>query len=186
LHLYNLMGYTSLLLSPYKIFCVFCAMILHSGKKGRMFLLKAKYKLSESVHIGDVRIIGNNFTIGEHSYFNSGHIATAQDAKVSIGKWCAIGHNVTILSITHDTNIPTGDERRRPCKKGDVFIEDGVWIGSNAIITPGVTIGRQAVIGGNSVVTQDIPAYAVSAGIPCKPIYIKSEEEINLHKELIK
>ncbi|MEI6852597.1 MAG: DapH/DapD/GlmU-related protein, partial [Bacteroidota bacterium] len=91
-----------------------------------------------------------------------------------------------ILAITHDTGIPTGDEARRPAKKGDVIIEDGVWIGSNAIITPGVTIGRQAVIGGNSVVTQNIPPNMVAAGIPCKPLFAKSTEEIQLHNELIK
>jgi len=151
-----------------------------------MFLLKAKYKLPKNVHIGDVRVIGNNFTIGEHSYFNSGHIATSPEAGISIGKWCAIGHNVTILAVTHDTGIPTGDPANRPSKKGNVIIEDGVWIGSNAIITPGVLIGKQAVVGGNSVVTQNIPPYAVCAGVPCKPLFFKGEEDINLHKELIK
>ncbi len=151
-----------------------------------MYLLRAKLHLPSHVSIGDVRVIGKNFTIGEHSYFNSGHIATAPDAKISIGKWCAIGHNVTILAITHDTGIPTGDALQRPSKKGDVIIEDGVWIGSNAIITPGVTIGKQAVIGGNSVVTQDIPPFMVATGIPCKPLFRKSDEEISQHNELIK
>lgn len=180
------MGYFSLLLSPYKTFCALCAVLLNCGKKGKMYLLKAKYHLPSSVNIGDVRIIGKNFSIGEHSYFNSGHMATAADAKISIGKWCAIGHNVTILAITHDTGIPTGDAAMRPAKKGDVIIEDGVWIGSNAIITPGVTIGKQAVIGGNSIVTQNIPACMVAAGIPCKPLYMKSDEEISQHNELIR
>jgi acetyltransferase-like isoleucine patch superfamily enzyme len=183
---FNAMGYFSLLLSPYKTFCAFCALLLNCGKKGRIYILKAKHRLPANVHIGDVRIIGKNFCIGEHSYFNSGHMASAPDAKISIGKWCAIGHNVTILAITHDTGIPTGDETRRPAKKGDVIIEDGVWIGSNAIITPGVHIGKQAVVGGNSVVTQDIPPFMVATGVPCKPLYKKSEEEINLHSELIK
>lgn len=151
-----------------------------------MYLLKAKHHLPTNVSIGDVRMIGKNFSIGEHTYFNSGHMASAPDAKISIGRWCAIGHNVTILAITHDTGIPTGPESERPAKKGDVVIEDGVWIGSNAIITPGVTIGRQAVIGGNAVVTQDIPAYMVATGIPCKPLFRKSDEDINKHNDLIK
>ncbi len=180
------MGYFSILISPYKTFCAFCAVLMNCGKKGRMYLLKAKYKLPANVHIGDVRIIGNNFSIGAHSYFNSGHMATAPDASISIGKWCAIGHNVTILALTHDTGVPTGNEAKRPSKKGNVIIEDGVWIGSNAIITPGVTIGKQAVVGGNSVVTQDLPPHAVCAGIPCKPLFFKSDEDINLHNDLIK
>ncbi len=180
------MSYLSIILSPYKLFCVLCAVIVTSGKKGKAYLLKTKYKFPKSVSMGDVRIVGRHIAIGEHTYMNSGHIATAPDASVRIGRWCAIGHNVTILALTHDTNIATGAESQRPSKKGDVIIEDGVWIGSNAIITPGVTIGRQAVVGGNSVVVHDLPPFTVCAGTPCKPLYSKSNEDIEKHKDLIK
>jgi acetyltransferase-like isoleucine patch superfamily enzyme len=105
---------------------------------------------------------------------------------VKIGKWCAIGHNVTILAVTHDTGISTGPEQLRPSRKGDVIIDDGVWIGSNVIITPGVHIGKMCVIGGNSVVTKDLPPYTICAGIPCKVLRKKEDEEIRIHEELIK
>ena len=51
-----------------------------------------------------------------------------------------------------------------------MVIEDNVWIGEKASIMPGVHIGKGAIIAANSVVTHDVPAYAVVAGIPAKVI----------------
>ena len=56
-----------------------------------------------------------------------------------------------------------------------VKIEDGVWIGGGAIILPGVTIGRNAVIGAGAVVTKDIPANAVAVGSPARVIRYQEE-----------
>ena len=56
--------------------------------------------------------------------------------------------------------------------KGNVIIEKEAWIGEGVAIMPGVRIGRNAVIGANSVVTHDIPAYAVAAGNPAKVISV--------------
>ena len=54
--------------------------------------------------------------------------------------------------------------------KGPVVIGNNVWLGNNVCVMPGVTIGDGAIIGANSVVTHDIPAYAVAAGIPAKVV----------------
>jgi acetyltransferase-like isoleucine patch superfamily enzyme len=51
-----------------------------------------------------------------------------------------------------------------------VTIEDDAWIGSGAVILPGVRIGRGAVVGANSVVTEDVPPLTVVAGLPARPI----------------
>lgn len=51
-----------------------------------------------------------------------------------------------------------------------IAIGDGAWIGAGAIILPGVSIGRYAVVGAGSVVTRDVPDYTVAAGNPCRPI----------------
>ena len=56
-----------------------------------------------------------------------------------------------------------------------VKIEDGAWIGGGAIILPGVTIGRNAVIGAGAVVTKDIPANAVAVGSPARVIRYQEE-----------
>ncbi|MBK7095848.1 MAG: acyltransferase [Saprospiraceae bacterium] len=181
----NFMNWFSIITSPHKAFLVFCAFIIKSGKKGRVLLQRAKYRIPSSAIIGDLTIVGENFSIGDNSYFNSGYISSNINAKVQIGKWCALGHNVTLLAVTHDPGIPTGNENLRPLKMGDVIIEDGVWIGSNVIIVPGVKIGRQAVIGGNSVVTKDIPECTVCSGNPCKVLYSKNETDIKKHSDII-
>ena len=52
--------------------------------------------------------------------------------------------------------------------KAPVVIEDDVWLGTHVVVLPGVTIGKGAIIGASSVVTKDIPAYEVWAGVPAK------------------
>ncbi|NUQ39504.1 MAG: hypothetical protein HUU23_17315 [Caldilineales bacterium] len=54
--------------------------------------------------------------------------------------------------------------------KGDIVIEDDVWLGVGAIVLDGVTIGRGAVIGAGAVVTESIPAYAIAVGAPARVV----------------
>ena len=56
------------------------------------------------------------------------------------------------------------------CETKDVLLKEGCWIGANSIILPGVTIGKNAVIGAGSIVTKDVPEYCVSVGNPSKVI----------------
>ncbi|MDQ6795887.1 MAG: hypothetical protein M3067_13940 [Chloroflexota bacterium] len=78
-------------------------------------------------------------------------------------------HFVRIISKGHP---PVIDLRGEP-----VAIEDDVWIGANVVVLKGVTIGRAAVIGAGSVVTQDVPPYVVVAGNPARVIRDLSAEE---------
>jgi maltose O-acetyltransferase len=63
-----------------------------------------------------------------------------------------------------------------------VWIQDGVWIGANSTILPGVTIGCKTVIGAGSVVVHDIPAFCIAVGNPCKPIKKWSPETQTFEK----
>ena len=62
-------------------------------------------------------------------------------------------------------------------QKGDIIIDNDVWIGYEAVILPGVTIGDGAVIGCRAVVTKDIPPYTIVGGVPAKPIRKRFDEE---------
>lgn len=132
--------------------------------------------------------IGDNCTFNSHSLFNPRGIKqcilhTATDfAKIEIGNNCGfsgvsivcwnsvkIGNNVMIGA---DTCI--GDTDDHPERLGTatapVDIKDNVFIGMHCLILKGVTIGENSIIGAGSVVTKDIPANCVAAGVPCKVI----------------
>lgn len=96
--------------------------------------------------------------------------------KITIERDVFSGHNIALLTSGHDIT-KFGEERKRSTVKAPIHIKEGAWIGSFATILAGVTIGRHSVIGAGSVVTRDIPDYAVAVGIPAKVIkYIPHEE----------
>ena len=108
---------------------------------------------------------GSNVFIGDGFYANF-NLTLVDDYKITIGNSVLIAPNVTISVTGH----PVHPELRA---QGEMFalpvsIEDNVWIGSGAIICPGVTIGKNSVIGAGSIVTRDIPPNVVAVGNPCR------------------
>ena len=77
----------------------------------------------------------------------------------------SISYRVSLLTGDHDMNSPTFAYRG-----GRIIIEDNVWIGCNAVVLPGVKIGKGAVVASGAVVTKDVPDYSVVAGTPAKEI----------------
>lgn len=88
---------------------------------------------------------------------------------LTIGDNVSISPEVMILTLSHDYNDP----RFSDLDAGPVTIEDYVWIGSRAMILPGVTLGRGAIVAAGSVVTKDVPPMTVVAGIPAKPVAVR-------------
>jgi acetyltransferase-like isoleucine patch superfamily enzyme len=87
---------------------------------------------------------------------------------LTIGDNVAVSPEVMILAGTHDVNDPRfADSPVGPYK---VVIEDYVWIGTRAMIMPGVTLGRGAVVAAGSVVTKDVAPLTIVAGVPAKAI----------------
>ena len=103
--------------------------------------------------------------IGDHTFINYGCSITAHEL-VSIGGRCHIGHYTLILDNNEHGTI--NRDSLPPSKP--VLIEDHVWIGSRAIILPGVQIGHQAVIGAGSVVTKNIPPFSLAVGNPARVV----------------
>ena len=107
---------------------------------------------------------GTNVHIGNHFYANF-NLVIVDDIDVYIGEYVMIAPNVTITPTGH----PVDADLRRPGTQFSIPVRIGnnVWIGSNVVILPGITIGDNSVIGAGSVVTHDIPENVVAVGNPC-------------------
>jgi acetyltransferase-like isoleucine patch superfamily enzyme len=133
---------------------------------GKNSILSARDKYGDQVFTPSITI-GSGCGLGEYT-----HITAVN--KIIIGNGVLLGNYVIITDNAHgggdllenQTALPPID---RPIySKGPVVIGDNVWIGEKVAILPGVIIGNGAIIGANSVVTKDIPAYAVVAGSPAR------------------
>lgn len=108
---------------------------------------------------------GKNIHVGKRTFFNSGCKMQDQGG-IYIGDDCLLGHNVVIATLNHLVN----PEERNGMIPKPVRIGNKVWIGSNATILPGVTIGDNAIVGAGAVVTKDVPTNAIVAGNPARII----------------
>ena len=129
---------------------------------------------------------GTGIKLGEHVFVNS-NCTFLDGGYITIGAHTLIGPNVQLYTATHPINanerfVNDWDER-----SGDLFfrtkalpitIEDNVWIGGGTIVLPGITIGRNSVIGAGSVVTKSIPTYSVAVGNPCRVIRELPKEDL--------
>lgn len=116
--------------------------------------------------------------MGENTFANLGMKITVsgsgKDPEIIIGNNVSIAPNVTFIADSCANNscelnsIPYVKEKLT-CNK-NILIEDEVWIGANVTVLPGVKIGRCSVIGAGSVVTKNVEAYAIYAGVPAKKI----------------
>ena len=106
---------------------------------------------------------GKNIRLGKRVFLNAGCRFQDQGG-IEIGDDCLIGHNTVIATLNHDL----APSRRGDLRPAKVSIGNNVWIGANATILPGVTIGDDAVIAAASVVTKDVPARALVVGSPAR------------------
>jgi acetyltransferase-like isoleucine patch superfamily enzyme len=108
---------------------------------------------------------GKNITIGKDVFINSGCHFQDQGGIV-IGDGCLIGHNVVLATINHA--LKPSENRKN--QYAPIKIGKHVWIGSNATILAGVTIGDWSVVAAGAVVTKDVPPMTVVGGVPAKVI----------------
>jgi maltose O-acetyltransferase len=130
----------------------------------------------------DVRPFGclKNLKVGEGTFVNTGfRCGVPHGVEVIIGKNCAVGPRVSIETVNH--NLLWSETEKWGVKAASVKIGDRVWIGSGAIILPGVIIGNDSVIAAGSVVTKSFPEKSIVGGVPAKLIRENtSERQLNV------
>ena len=160
----------------------------------------------QTVYLKDV-VTGPNIEIGDYTMYNDFerdprdfernnvlyHYPVNGD-KLRIGKFCSIAcgakflfnsANHTLRSLStypfpifyEEWGLEGKDIRQAWENKGDIVIGNDVWIGYQAVILAGGTVGDGAIIGSRAVVTRDVPPYTIVGGVPAKPIRKRFDEE---------
>ena len=160
----------------------------------------------EIVYLKDV-ITNPNITVGEYTIYNDFvndpilfeknnvlyHYPINHD-KLTIGKFCSLACGVRFLFNSANHNMDSLSTYTFPIffeewgldpknvaaswnNKGDIIIGNDVWIGYEAVIMAGVTVGDGAIIGTRALVTKDVPPYTIVGGMPAKPIRKRFSEQ---------
>lgn len=147
--------------------------------------------IGQHCYIGsDSLLVPENIYMEDYSIIQNKVNFISYKGKLTIKKYSVISSGCTIIPSTH---LPTvgvtfynqalnhvGDEDR------GVFIDEDCWIGANAILLPGVHIGRGSIVAAGAVVTKDVPPYSVVGGCPAKIITSKfSKEDVISHETAI-
>jgi maltose O-acetyltransferase len=145
-------------------------------KKREKLLIKLLGKTGKSPYIEPLFFCdyGKNVTVGDNFYANTGCIIL-DSAPVTIGNQVMFGPRVSLYTATHPIDAGVRNSRLEYAKP--ITIGNGVWIGGDVTINPGITIGDNAIVGSGSVVTKSIPAHVIAAGNPCKVIREITKED---------
>lgn len=177
------------------VFCWFMETFNKTPRLFRSWFSKMLHKpqIDKTASIAGMPIYIGKVEIGKYTFLNG----DAYLEHVSIGSYCSIGRDLKIISGNHDMSEfstfpfwafnkktpfsiydPVGTKAQDLVTESKhTYIDNDVWIGSYASIIGGVHIGTGAVIGAESLVTKDVPAYAVVAGCPAKVIRYRFDEE---------
>lgn len=159
------------------------------GRKIKFFNLMLKYVdlniYPLKIFIKKGSVIKSRTIIKSGTRIN-GRISIKGGGGLEIGKYCALGEDIHIITSNHDINVLNIQYALQleinntifSNSKKNVYIGNNVWIGDSVIILPGVNIGDCAVIGAGSVVTRDIPSFAVAAGNPARVLRYRFAQEI--------
>ncbi len=116
-------------------------------------------------------IRGGSIRIGSDSHIQAGCQLTAAMGNIIIGDHVQVAPRCAFYPYQHGiSDLETPIARQPITSKGDIILEDDVWLGVGVIVMDGVTIGRGAVVGAGAVVTSDIPPYAIAVGVPARVI----------------
>ena len=168
--LYDIIGYipaafNKLFIDPIiRASCMRCGSSVKIGRGARIYGVKNL-------------ILGNDVSIGERATI------MCTRAKVKIGDHVMTGPNVTIITGGHRTDLvgrymtTVTNAEKRPEDDRDIIFEGDNWIGANATILRGVTVGRSAIIAAGAVVTKDVTPYSVWGGVPARCLKMRFDAD---------
>jgi acetyltransferase-like isoleucine patch superfamily enzyme len=145
---------------------------------------RPRFKLSTVIRGYENIVLGNNFSsmgmlylyadqgyleVGDNCSVNTNVQLGASAGRIVIGDHVSIAANVVIRAANMGTGRGTL-MRLQPHGRGEIIIEDDVWIGSNAVITAGVMLRKGTVVGAGAVVTKSTEPYSIVAGVPARKI----------------
>ena len=149
------------------------------------------------IEIGDFSYFGHFEVLDNYAAFLAPYLFPLSPEKLIMGKFCQIAHGVRFITSSANHNMsgfstfPFNNFMMTPKttvaeiqamfqvseKKGDTIIGNDVWIGMEAVIMPGVTVGDGAIIGARSVVVKDVEPYTIVGGNPAKPLKKRYDEK---------
>ncbi len=137
-------------------------------RKVRWVLLRLSGVKTDAWNIGPRCYFGtSDVVIGHGTFINRGCVFDGM-SRIRIGERCALGMEVMLVTSTHP--IASHERRAGDVESQPLTIGDGCWIGSRAVILPGVRVGSGAVIAAGAVVASDCEADTMYAGVPARPI----------------
>lgn len=164
----------------------------------RIRLTTIGIRLGKGVTLGDsISVVGpgerillsDDVVVERHCRFSISQAPDAANASISVGPRTLIGEgthitahgqlkigsDVLIAARCYITEARHGTARGKPIREqsqtfAPISVEDDVWIGTGAVITPGVTVGTGSIVGANAVVTHDVPPYTIVGGVPARVI----------------
>jgi virginiamycin A acetyltransferase len=135
-------------------------------------------RLGRNVTLPRGSVVGAPLAIGDFTRIN-GPLIVRGRGSVEIGRYCAFGWDIRIISSNHVVTRPNLQEmlqRRlgipidRHPEDADIHIGHNVWVGDSSIFLPGAAVGEGCIIGAGSIVTSQIPPFTIAVGSPAKPI----------------
>ena len=153
-------------------------------KQNRMAAQWRKANVHNLTHIVN-RFDQSLVTVGKKTYGPIELVTWGNTAKLKIGSFVSMANGVRfLLEVEHPLNrLSTYPFKARmhgeeePLAKGDIIVEDDVWLGCDVTVLSGVRIGQGAAVATGAIVTKDVPPYTIVGGIPAKPIRKRFEDD---------
>ncbi len=133
------------------------------GEPGRGVVLGARCSVAAHAFLHGPLRLGDEVSVNARASLDGGRVG------IEVGRGTRIAAGATVYAFDHGI-APDHPVRTQPVRSRGIRIGEDVWIGANAGITDGVTVGDHAVVAMGAVVTQDVPAWAIVAGVPARVV----------------